>query len=78
MNGISTWKILTILPLNSYDILIGMDLLETHKVKTYCYNKTFDYIDKGGNPRIIKGILKTISIRQISALHLKNSFRTGF
>jgi hypothetical protein len=77
MNGLLTRVNLNILPLGSYDALIGMDWLTTHKVKLDCYNKTFECIDDEGNPSLVKGTPRTISIRQISALQLKRSFRKG-
>ena len=54
MNGLNTCVDLNVLPLGSYDILIGMDWLESHRVKLYCYNKTFECMDEEGNPIIVK------------------------
>ena len=42
MNGLVTCVYLNVLPLVSYDVLIGMDWLEAHKVKLDCYNKDFE------------------------------------
>ena len=39
MNGLVTYVYLNVLPLGSYDVLIGMDWLEAHRVKLDCYNK---------------------------------------
>jgi hypothetical protein len=78
MNGLLTRVNLNILPLGSYDALIGMDWLTTHKVKFGFYNKTFDCIDDEGNPILVKDTLRTISIRQIPSLQLKRSARKGF
>ena len=36
MDGLFTYTNLNILPLGSYDVLIGMDWLEAHKVKLDC------------------------------------------
>jgi hypothetical protein len=44
MNRILTRMNLNILPLGSYDALIGMDWLTTHKVNLDCYNKTLEKI----------------------------------
>ena len=68
MNGLVTYVYLNVLPLGSYDVLIGMDWLEAHRVKLDCYNKTFEYMDEGGNPRVVRGIPKGISMRHISAM----------
>ena len=41
MNGLISCVDLNVLPLGSYDILIGMHWLEDHRVKLNCYNKDF-------------------------------------
>ena len=68
MDGLVTYANLNVLPLGSYDILIGMDWLEMHRVKLDCYNKTFECMDEEGNQRFVRGIPKVISIRQISTM----------
>ena len=65
MNGLVTCVDLNVLPLGSYDVLIGMDWLEDHRVKLDYYNKTFECMDEEGNPVFVKGILKVISVRQV-------------
>ena len=47
MNGLITCVDLNVLLLGSYDVLIGMDWLEAHRVKLDCYNKTFECTDEG-------------------------------
>ena len=69
---------LNILPLGSYDILIGMDWLKVHKVKLDCYNKKFECIDEEENLRVVRGIPQAISVRHISAMHMKKFYRKGF
>ena len=68
MNGLVTWVDLNVLPLGSYDVLIGMDWLEAHKVKLDYYSKTFKCMDEEGNLVVLKGIPKVISIWQVSAM----------
>ena len=68
---------LNVLPLGSYDVLIGMDWLEAHRVKLDCYNKTFECMDEEGNPVVVRGIPKVISVRNISAMQLKKFCRKG-
>ena len=63
MNGLATCVYLNVLPLSSYDVLIGMDWLEAHTVNLNYYNKTFECMDEEGNPVVVKGIPKVISIR---------------
>ena len=41
MDGLVTYVNLNILPLGSYDVLIGMDWLEAHRVSLDCYIEDF-------------------------------------
>ena len=63
MNGLITCVDFNVLPLGSYEVLIGMYWLEAHKVKLDCYNKNFECMDEEGNPVVVKCIPKVISIR---------------
>ena len=54
-----------VLPLGSYDMLIGMDWLEKHTMVLNCFDKTFTCINSDGK----------IVVRQISALQLKRVVR---
>jgi hypothetical protein len=53
MNGMSTREHLNIIPLGSYDCIIGMDGLEKNHVVLDCYNKAFTCLDEEGNLRSI-------------------------
>ena len=77
MDVFVTYVDMNVLPLGSYDVLIGMDWLEAHKVNLDCYNNTFECIDEEGNLRVVRGIPKMISVRQILAMQLKNFCRKG-
>jgi hypothetical protein len=68
---LSTQETLNILPLGSYDMLIGMDWLVSHKSKLDCYNKTLECEDEEGKKRTLQGIQNHISVRQISSLQVK-------
>ena len=48
MDQFETFVKLNVLPLGSYDILIGMDWLEKHRVILNCYDKTFRCINNDG------------------------------
>jgi hypothetical protein len=48
LNGVNTSFDLNIIPLGSYDILIGMDWLENHHVVLDCHRKTFTCLDGDG------------------------------
>ena len=60
MDGLVTSVDLNVLPLGSYDVLIGMDWLEAHKVKLDSYNKTFECMDEEENLVVVRGIPKVI------------------
>ena len=62
----------------SYDVLIGMDWLEAHRVNLDCYNKNFECMNEEGNLVVVKGIPKVISVWQVSAMQLKKFCRKGF
>jgi hypothetical protein len=46
MNGLRTKDDLNIIPLGSYDFLIGMDWLDELYVVLDCYNKAFTCLDE--------------------------------
>ena len=59
---------LNVFPLGSYDLLIGMDWLEQHRVILNCYDKTFTCLNSDEKLVSVKGIPRKATIRQISAL----------
>eukprot|EP00253_Pinus_taeda_P027708 PITA_27708 len=61
---------LNILPLGSYDILIGMDWLEKRWSVIDCKTKTISYQGELGNKQEIEGILKPVQVRPITASQL--------
>ena len=75
MDGLSTYVNFNFLPLGSYDIVIGMDWLEAHRVTLNCYNKNFECMDEEGNPKVVRGIPKVISVRHISTMKLNKLCR---
>jgi hypothetical protein len=77
LNGMNNSVDLNIIPLGSYDILIGMDWLDKHHVVLDCHNKTFTCLDGNGKQSTVKGVPRPISIRDISSLQLKICFRKG-
>jgi len=48
LNELSTHANLNFLPLESYDVIIGMDWLGMHRTKLDFYNKVLEYIDDEG------------------------------
>jgi hypothetical protein len=77
MNGLSTKVDVNIIPLGSYDCLIGMDWLEKHHDILDCYNKTITCLDEKGQQGKIQRILRGVVVREISTMQLKYSFRKG-
>jgi len=77
MNGFDTQAYLNILPPGSYDLLIGMDWLEKHRILLNCYDKLFSGVDHLGNKFIVKGVPRKTMITEISALQMKRSIQKG-
>jgi hypothetical protein len=77
MNGLNTKVDVNIIPLGSYDCLIGMDWWEKHHVVLECYNKTITCLDDEGKQEKIQGIPRAVAVREISNMKLKKSFRKG-
>ena len=77
MDKFETVVKLNVLPLGSYDLLIGMDQLEQHRLNLNCYDKTFTCLNSDEKPISVKGIPRKTTIRQISALQLKRVVRKG-
>ena len=64
MNGLSTKGYLNLIPLGSYDFLIGVDWLDKNHVVLYCYKKDFTCLEEEWNLRRIQGIPRRV--REIS------------
>jgi hypothetical protein len=77
INGVNTSIDINIIPLGSYDILIGMDWLDKHHVVLDSHNKTFTCLEGNGKQSTVKGVPRPIFVREISALQLKRCFRKG-
>eukprot|EP00253_Pinus_taeda_P007271 PITA_07271 len=68
---------LNILPLGSYDILIGMDWLEKHWSLVDCKTKIIYYRDQQGNNKEMQGIKRPVQVRPITANQLVKCIRKG-
>eukprot|EP00253_Pinus_taeda_P026215 PITA_26215 len=66
---------LNVLPLGSYDILIGMDWLEKHWSLVNCKTKTIYYKDDSGQQQELQGIKHPVQIRPITASQLAKCLR---
>jgi len=76
-NDLDTSVNLNILPLGSYDILIGMDWLESHKDVIDYLHKIFSSVDEEDKYHTMNEIYRPLSTRQISALQCKKCIRKG-
>jgi hypothetical protein len=77
INGLKTKVDVNIIPLGSYDCLIGIDWLEKHHVFLDYYNKTIICLDEDGQQGKIQIILRVVVVREISSMQLKKSFMKG-
>jgi hypothetical protein len=77
MKGLNIKVDLNILPLGSYECLIGMDLLDQHHAILDYHNMTFTCLDEEGSLRRLQGIPRVVTIREISTLQLKRCYRKG-
>jgi hypothetical protein len=78
MKGMSTKNELNILPLGSYDCLIGMDWLDQNHALLDFRNKRFTCLDEEGNQVTIQGIPRVVAVREISGMQLKKCYRKGY
>jgi len=76
-NDFQTHVNLNVLPLGSYDALIGIDWLEKHKFILNCFEKTFTCLNEKEETVVVKEIPRKVYVRQISALQMKMSVRKG-
>ena len=77
LNDFFTHVNVNVFPLGSYDLLIGMDWIEEHKVFLNYFDKTFTCMDNDGTNIKVKGIPRKVTIREIFALQMKISVRKG-
>jgi len=68
---------LNVLPLGSYDILIGMDWLEKHWSLINCKTKTINYMNEEGKRQEIQGILRPLKLRLVTTSKLAKCIRKG-
>eukprot|EP00253_Pinus_taeda_P009381 PITA_09381 len=61
---------LNVLPLGSYDVLIGMDWLERHWSLVDCKTKVIYYKDQDGHRKEIQGIQRPVKIQPITTTQL--------
>ena len=77
MNGLKTSADLNVIPLGSYDALIGMHWSNTHWPILDCYNKTYTCLYEEGNQETVKGIHILIYLRQVTRIDSRKCFTKG-
>jgi hypothetical protein len=77
MGGFPTQATFNILPIGSYDVLIGMDWLADYKTRLDCYHKNLECVNEEGRKTMLQGIHKPVSMGQISSLQMKKYYRKG-
>ena len=65
MDGFPTQATLNILPLGSYDMLVGMYWLDECKTKLNYYYKTLECVNEEGRKITRQGVQKLVSVRRI-------------
>jgi hypothetical protein len=63
--------------LGSYDVMIGMDWLESHDVILNCKMKRLSLVDDEGQRHMIVGQNQGVSLRFISSLQLQEEHAQG-
>ena len=77
LEAFTTSMNLRVIPLGSYDLVLGMDWLEQHNAVIDCKGKTIRCLDDSGSARVIFGIKRPFSLRKISAKQLARCARKG-
>eukprot|EP00253_Pinus_taeda_P036468 PITA_36468 len=73
----STAKHLNVLPLGSYNMILGMDWLYLHRTKVDFSDKAIKCVDDNGEKRTLQGKKKPTSIRMVTVVQAKRSYRRG-
>ena len=73
-----TFANLNIIYLGSYDVLFGMDWLDSHHAILDFRNKTYTCMDEEGIRVRMRCILRPICIKHITSLQLNKCFKKGF
>ena len=77
IGNVSTKMKLYTTTLGSYDLIVGMDWLESHRALVDCYEKKVFGNNDFGEPIVIEGRKRDISLRFIAATKVKKCMRKG-
>jgi hypothetical protein len=64
--------------LGTYDLIVGMDWMESHQYFIYCYEMKTIYINDKGKTIQIQGIKRKVSLCFILTIKMKCCLRKGF
>ena len=68
---------LVLLPLQEFDVILGMDWLSCHRARVDCYSKIVSFGNSTDETPIFVGIRRTASARIISAVKAERLLRRG-
>lgn len=77
LKELTTFANLRVIPLGTYEIILGMDWLNQHQATIDCSSKIIKCIDDFGASKSISGIKRPISIRTISPKQLQRCLQKG-
>jgi hypothetical protein len=66
-----------IIALKTYDLIIGMDWLESNQAMVGCFTKRVLCVDDEGRPIEIHGVRRKVSLRFISNMKVKRCMKKG-
>lgn len=77
LNGMPKSTHLNVLPLQSYNILLGMDWLFIHRTKVDFYDKVIEFLNDDGERRMLQGKKNPTSVRMVTIMQAKHNCRKG-
>ena len=75
LNGMPKSTHLNVLPLGSYNMVMGMDWLYVHRTKVDFYEKSIDLFDEKEELRILQGKKKETSVRMVIVMQERHDHR---
>ena len=77
VDGCETRADLVLLPLNEFDVILGMDWLSRQRAKVDCYEKLVTFEDSEGRVHTFIGVKRMVSSKVISALAATRLLKKG-
>lgn len=73
LNYMPTSTHLNVLPLGSYNMLLGIDWLYLHRTKIDCYDKAIECLDDDGKRRILQGKKNSTLVIMVIAMQANHN-----